>query len=88
MKKNREPQRDYTREELHKEREFGPFWYSWLWHILRPVLIALCVVLIVTGVVMGAVNYINRSFFAPVNESDTESVVFEVAGGSSLTIGD
>ena len=85
MKKNREPQRDYTREELHKEREFGPFWYSWLWHILRPVLIALCVVLIVTGVVMGAVNYINRSFFAPVNESDTESVVFEVAGGSSLT---
>jgi len=85
LKKNREPQRDYTREELHKEREFGPFWYSWLWHILRPVLIALCVVLIVTGVVMGAVNYINRSFFAPVNESDTESVVFEVAGGSSLT---
>ena len=85
MKKNREPQRDYTREELHKEREFGPFWYSWLWHILRPVLIALCVVLIVTGVVMGAVNYVNRSFFAPVNESDTESVVFEVAGGSSLT---
>ena len=85
MKKNREPERDYTREELHEEREFGPFWYSWLWHILRPFMIALCVLLIVVGVVMGAVNYVNRSFFAPVDEGNAESIVFEVASGSSLT---
>lgn len=87
MKKNRERgrEKDYTREELHREREYGPFWYSWLWHILRPALLVLCVALIVTGIVMGAVNYVDRRFFAPVNAQDTADVVFEVESGSSLT---
>ena len=29
----------YNQRTLHKEREYGFYWYSWLWKIIRPVLI-------------------------------------------------
>ena len=46
MKKDRK-QREYTPESLREEREYGMFWYSWLWNILRPLALALCVLLVV-----------------------------------------
>ena len=64
----------------------GLFWYSWLWHLLRPLLIALCVVLVVAGVVMTGYNWIDRHFFAPMDAQDQTPVSFTVASGSSLTI--
>lgn len=82
MKKN---QQDYTPEELHKEREYGLFWYSWLWTALRPILLALCVCLVVAGVVMSGWNWIDRHFLAPVDEQDQTPYTFVVASGSSLT---
>ena len=85
MKRRNDPERDYTIEELREERKYGPFWYSWLWHAIRPFLIAVCVLLVVLGVVMSGVNYVRRSFFDPVDASDASDVVFEVASGSSLT---
>ena len=39
----------YDQQTLREEREYGVFWYAWLWRILRPVLIFLCAVLIVIG---------------------------------------
>ena len=75
---------DYTEEELRQERQYGLFWYSWLWHLLRPLLIALCVVLVVAGVVMTGYNWIDRHFFAPMDAQDQTPVSFTVASGSSL----
>lgn len=84
MKKLRQEQ-DYTPEEVHKEREYGLFWYSWLWTVLRPVLLALCVFLVVAGVVMSAWNWIDRHYLAPMDEKDQTPYAFTVASGSSLT---
>ena len=53
--------------------------------MLRPLLIALCVVLVVAGVVMTGYNWIDRHFFAPMDAQDQTPVSFTVASGSSLT---
>ena len=76
---------EYTPESLRREREYGLFWYSWLWNILRPVMLALCVCLVVAGVVMAGWNWIDRHFFAPVNAEDDTEITFVVASGNSLS---
>ena len=78
-------EKEYTRESLRKEREYGLFWYSWLWQILRPVLLALCICLVVAGVLMSAWNWADRHFFAPVDAQDQSEVTFVVSSGNSLT---
>lgn len=83
--KNRDREKEYTGESLRKEREYGLFWYSWLWHALRPVAIGLCVLLVVTGVAMSAWNWISRHYFAPVDPTDQREITFTVASGASLT---
>lgn len=83
--KNNQNDQDYTQEKLHKEREYGLFWYSWLWDILRPVLLALCVCVVVAGVVLGVWNWADRNFLAPVDAEDRQEVTFVVASGNSLT---
>jgi len=84
LKRNRH-EKDYTHESLHKEREYGLFWYSWLWHLLRPVMMGLCVLVVVAGVVMAVFNWVDRNFFAPVDENDPQTVTFVVSSGNSLT---
>ena len=84
MKKDRK-QRDYTPETLREEREYGMFWYSWLWTALRPLGIALCIFLVVAGVVMAVWNKVDRSFFAPMDANDSTPYAFTVESGSSLT---
>ncbi len=83
--RKRNPEKEYTGESLRREREYGLFWYSWLWHALRPFAIGLCVAVVVTGVVMGGWNWMNRHFFAPVSPGDRQEVTFTVSSGSSLT---
>ena len=83
--KNHQDEKDYTRESLLKEREYGLFWYSWLWHLLRPAMVALCVCLVVVGVLMSAWNWIDRQFLSPMDEKDESEVTFVVSSGSSLT---
>ena len=85
LKKKQRPHQDYTPESLREERRYGIYWYSWLWHLIRPVCIALCVLLVVTGVCMGAWNALYRNFFAPVDEKDTTRIAFTVESGSSLS---
>ena len=84
MKKERK-QRDYTPESLREEREYGIFWYSWLWTVLRPLGIALCIFLVVAGVTMAVWNKVDRSFFAPMDAQDQTPYAFTVESGSSLT---
>ncbi len=46
-------QKFYNQRTLHKEREYGFYWYSGLWHLLRPLLIFLISVVIVAGIMLS-----------------------------------
>ena len=87
MKKKRYRPRpdDYSYERLRREREYGLYWYSWIWHIARPVLVFLCVCVIVLGVLTLGWQYIDRHYVAPMEPGNTTPVTFEVKSGSSLT---
>ena len=78
----------YSTASLHEEREYGIFWYAWLWRILRPVLIFICSALIVVGMVTVGYNRVYDRFLAPVNDMSAETVTFEIPDGSTIsTIG-
>jgi len=76
---------DYSYERLRREREYGLYWYSWLWQIARPVLVFLCVCVIVVGVLHLGWQYIDKNYVAPMEPDNTAPVTFEVKSGSSLT---
>ena len=44
--KQRKTKRNYTYRTMRDEREYGLYWYSGLWNVLRPILIA-CASLVV-----------------------------------------
>ena len=75
----------YDTRALHEEREYGLFWYAWLWKILRPVLIFMCSVLIVIGMVTVAWNKVYDNFLAPMDTMIAELVTFEVENGSTVS---
>ncbi|NLM87076.1 MAG: endolytic transglycosylase MltG [Clostridiales bacterium] len=83
MKKH--PREDYTYDSLIQEREYGLYWYSWLWNILRPVLIFVCSVLLLIGLVSFGWGKISAVFIDPVDRNDKNPVIFSVASGDSLT---
>ena len=61
MSRKRDPNREYDHESLRDEREYGFYWYSGLWNILRPVLIVLASLLIVFGLASGVFHQPRRS---------------------------
>jgi len=75
---------DYTYRSIRDEREYGLYWYSGLWHILRPILVGLTVFVLVAGIGMTAWNKVYDSFFAPVNAEDEAEYPFEISSGQSL----
>lgn len=78
----------YNQRTLHRDREYGFYWYSWLWHLLRPVLVFLCSLIIVLGIVASGWRYVYSQFFMPVNPGDTVVREFTIDQGSSIsTIG-
>ncbi|MGI6238180.1 MAG: endolytic transglycosylase MltG [Christensenellales bacterium] len=78
------PERYNTRT-LHKEREYGFYWYEWLWKALRPVLVFLCSLLIVVGLITSVWNRVDESFLKPVEPGNLETVVFEITDGQTIT---
>lgn len=76
---------EYSYERLRREREYGLYWYSWLWHFLRPVMVFLCVAVVTVGILSLGWHYIDSHFVAPMEPDATETVPFEVKSGSSLT---
>lgn len=74
----------YSIKALHEEREYGLFWYAWLWKLLRPVLIFMCAALVVIGMVTIGWNKIYDEFLAPMDSMSAEVVTFEVESGSSV----
>ena len=80
MKKDK----NYTYRSMRDEREYGLYWYSGLWHILRPVLVGLTVLVLVIGIGMTVWNKLYGSFLAPVDPADEAEYTFEIASGESL----
>ncbi len=80
MKKDK----NYTYRSMRDEREYGLYWYSGLWHILRPVLIGLTVLVLVIGIGMTVWNKLYGSFLAPVDPADEAEYTFEIQSGQSL----
>ena len=81
----RRPETDYTIESLIKEREYGLYWYSWIWTILRPVIIFTCSLLLLIGVISFAWGKISAVLIDPVDSGNASPVTFTVSSGDSLT---
>ncbi len=75
----------YNQKTLHRDREYGFYWYSWLWHLLRPVLVFLCSLIVVLGIVASGWQFVYSQFFMPVNPQDTIVREFVIEKGSSIT---
>lgn len=75
----------YTREELIEEREYGFYWYSWLWSMVRPALLFLSALLLTAGVVSAVSGRVRDKWISPVNLHDTSEIVFTVKAGDSLS---
>ena len=72
-------------ESIRDERRYGPYWYSALWRIIRPILIGLGTVLAVAGILFSVWNKVYGEFIAPPDESSTAQVPFTIESGQSLT---
>ena len=77
-------EKDYTYRSMRDEREYGLYWYSGLWHILRPILVGLTVAVLVIGIGMTVWNKLYGSFLAPVDQADENEYSFQINSGESL----
>ena len=75
----------YSIQALHEDREYGMYWYAWLWKIVRPALIFLCSALMVVGMVSVGYKRIYNTFFAPVETGNAEVVNFQINSGETVT---
>lgn len=81
--KNREEETTYR--SIYREREYGGYWYSAAWKILRPILVSLTVGVIVVGLLMSLWNRLYREYAGPVDEKDDQEILFAIESGQSLT---
>lgn len=82
MKRNK---RDDTYRSIRDEREYGPYWYSGLWRIIRPILVAAAALIVVIGLLSTAWSMVYNRFLAPPEAGSTEQVAFHIDNGQSLT---
>ena len=75
----------YNIRSLHEDREYGVYWYAWLWKLVRPLLIFLCSVLMVVGIVSVGYDRVYGAFFAPVDAGNANVVNFQIDKGESVT---
>ena len=75
----------YDQRTLREEREYGVYWYAWLWRVLRPVTVFFCAVLIVIGLVTMGWNSVYEAFLMPVDPENTQTVRFTIESGDSIS---
>ncbi len=78
-------QKFYNRRTLHKEREYGFYWYSGLWHLVRPLLVFTISLIIVSGVMLSGWNMIYESILMPMDPDDDTLVTFRIKSGQSVS---
>ena len=81
----RQRDREYDHETLRDERQYGFFWYSGIWHVLRPVLVVMASLVLVFGVLSTLYGVADDKFLSAIDPADQTEVPFTIAGGSSLT---
>ncbi len=77
--------KDYTYRSMRDEREYGPYWYSALWRLIRPVLVMAGALIVVIGLLWGAWNAVYDTFLAPADTQSQQEIGFTVESGQSLT---
>ena len=77
--------REYDHESLRDEREYGFFWFSGFWNILRPALVILAALVLVFGLLATVYGIIDNHFLSPVDALDETEIPFNVPSGTSLT---
>ena len=75
----------YNQKTLREEREYGLYWYSWLWRVLRPVAVFVCAALIIIGVVSMGWNKVYETYLMPMEPESNEIVRFTIDSGTSIT---
>ena len=71
----------YNQKTLHKEREYGFYWYSWLWKIIRPLLIFCISAIITMGLFVNGWYALYDHFLKPMNPDDQATVPFVINRG-------
>ena len=77
--------RNDTYQSVRDERQYGPYWYSLLWRIVRPGLVLAVSLLLVIGVLSTVWNAVYEAYLAPANQADHTAKAFNVESGQSLT---
>ena len=83
MKKKQK--RNYTYRSMRDERQYGPYWYSGLWNILRPILVGAASLVVVIGLLLTVWNKVYDAYLAPADVNDPTEMAFAVESGQSLT---
>ncbi len=84
MRREKKDEKLYTYRSIRDERRYGLYWYSGLWRILRPVLVALTVLVVVLGISTRVWNRLYGEFIAPVDAADPAEYTFGIQSGDSL----
>lgn len=74
-----------TYRSVRDEREYGPYWYSLLWRIVRPVLILAGSLLVVVGIISSVWDWVYGEYLAPPDAASQQQIGFTVESGQSLT---
>ena len=82
--KEQQEEKDYTYRSMRDERQYGLYWYSGLWHVLRPILVAVTVIVLVIGIGVTVWDKIYGEYAAPVDPGDSAEYTFEITSGQSL----
>ena len=75
----------YDHESLRDERQYGFYWYSGIWNLLRPMLVVLAALVLVFGIGSTVYAMIDSAYLSPVNPEDQTEIPFTVESGQSLT---
>ena len=60
----------YDHESLRDERQYGFYWYSGIWNLLRPMLVVLAALVLVFGIGSTVYAMIDSAYLTPVNPED------------------
>ncbi len=76
--------KNYTYRSMRDERQYGLYWYSGLWQVLRPIMVGITVLVIVVGLLMTVWNKLYQEYIAPSDETDSNVYSFDISSGQSL----
>lgn len=81
----KKPRKQWDHRSLHEEREYGFFWYDWIWRLARPLLVLFCACVLIIGLGVTGGKYLYGRYLKPVDETDNTPISFVIDSGSSLS---